>query len=283
MEKTKAFVRLTRPPNCTMMGFAVVIGTTLTGSKNLSALWLNLAFGFLTGFMLTAASMVVNDYYDREIDAVNEPKRPIPSGAVRPGEALTFAFLLTTLGFLAAYFTNLWCLLTAVIAWLISVTYTTIGKRSGLPGNFLVSTCVAIAFIYGSVAAASLVKSNVVVFAFIVFLSVTGREVAKGIVDVQGDRLRNVRTLAVRYGEKRAAVFAAFFFVLAVALSPTPWLLGLVSVWFIPLVLVTDSGLLACSFMLLRNYSRENARMVKNSVLLFFIFGLLAFVAGAYW
>jgi len=70
--------------------------------------------------------------------------------------------------------------------------------------------------------------------------------------------------------------------VLAVALSPTPWLLGLVSVWFIPLVLVTDSGLLACSFMLLRNYSRENARMVKNSVLLFFIFGLLAFVAGAY-
>jgi geranylgeranylglycerol-phosphate geranylgeranyltransferase len=265
-----------------MMGLAVVIGAMLTGSKNLSALWLNLAFGFLTGFMLTAASMAVNDYYDREIDAVNEPKRPIPSGAVRPREALIFAFFLTTLGFLAAYFTNFWCFLTAIIAWLISVTYTTIGKRSGLPGNFLVSTCVAIPFVYGSVAAASLVKFNVVVFAFIVFLSVTGREVAKGIVDVQGDRLRNVRTLAVRYGEKRAAVFAASFFVLAVAVSPTPWLLGLVSVWSIPLVLITDSGLLACSFMLLKNYSRENARRVKKSVLFFFIFGLLAFVAGAY-
>ena len=121
------------------MGFAVVIGTTLTGSKNLSALWLNLAFGFLTGFMLTAASMVINDYYDREIDAVNEPKRPIPSGAVRPGEALAFAFLLTTLGFLGCLFHKLMVFLTAVIAWLISVTYTTWGNEAGCPAIFLLA------------------------------------------------------------------------------------------------------------------------------------------------
>jgi geranylgeranylglycerol-phosphate geranylgeranyltransferase len=216
MEKTKAFVRLTRPPNCVMMGFAVVIGATLTGSKNLSTLWLNLAFGFLTGFMLTAASMAVNDYWDREIDAVNESKRPIPSGAVKPRGALAFAFFLTAAGFLAAYFTNLWCLLIAIVAMLISVAYTTMWKRSGLPGNFLVSACVAVPFIYGSIAVASLLKANVLIFAFIVFLSVTGREIAKGIVDVQGDRLRNVKTLPVRYGEKTAAIFAAIFFLFAV-------------------------------------------------------------------
>jgi geranylgeranylglycerol-phosphate geranylgeranyltransferase len=282
MGKTGAFARLMRPVNCAMMGLAVVIGAALTGLNNLSPHWLGLTFGFLTGFFLTAASMVMNDYYDREIDAVNEPKRPIPSGVVEPREALVFAFFLTAVGFVAACFTSLWCFLTAIIAWLVFVTYTTMGKRSGLPGNFLVSACVAIPFIYGSIVLTSSVRLNVLISALIAFLSITGREITKGIVDVEGDRLQNVRTLAVRYGERAAAVSAVFFYLLAVALSPIPWLIRLVSVWFIPLVIVTDSGLLACSFMLLRDYSRENARRVKNSVLLFFIFGLLAFLAGAY-
>jgi geranylgeranylglycerol-phosphate geranylgeranyltransferase len=282
MEKAGAFVRLARPVNCAMMGFAVVIGAVLTGLNGSNVLWLELTFGFLTGLLLTAASMVINDYHDRQIDSVNEPRRPIPSGAVKPREALLFASILTGAGFLAAYFTGPWCFLTATIAWLVFAAYTTVGKRSGLPGNFLVSTCVAIPFVYGSIAVTSLVKLNVLVFASIAFLSNTGREITKGIVDIQGDRLENVKTLAVRYGDRAAAVSAVFFYLSAVALSPVPWLIGLVSIWFIPLVVVTDSGLLACSILLLRGYSRQNARRVKNIVLLFFICGLLAFVAGAY-
>jgi hypothetical protein len=46
-------------------------------------------------------------------------------------------------------------------------------------------------------------------------------------------------------------------------------------------VAITDFGLAASSFMLLKDYSRENARKIKNMVLLWFIIGLLAFVAGA--
>jgi len=114
-----------------------------------------------------------------------------------------------------------------------------------------------------------------------VFLSNIGREVTKGIVDVKGDKVHNVKTLAVRYGEKTAAMAAALFYLSAVSLSPIPWFLKLVSFWFIPLVAVTDFGLVASSFMLLNDYSRENARKVKNLVLLWFIFGLLAFVVGA--
>ena len=52
------------------------------------------------------------------------------------------------------------------------------------------------------------------------------------------------------------------------------------SFWFVPLVLVTDIGLVACSGMLLRDYSRENARKIKKLVLLFFVIGLLAYVVG---
>jgi len=282
MSKIAGYVRLMRPVNCTMMGFAVIIGSVLASLNDLTVFWTNLIYGFITGFTLTAASMSINDYYDRRIDAVNEPSRPIPSGVIKPKEALVSAFTLTAIGFSTAYLTNALCLLVAIIAWMIFVAYTTVGKRSGLPGNFLVSTCVAIPFIYGSIAIVSAIRLNVLVFASMAFLSNTGREITKGIVDVQGDKGQNVKTLAVRYGGKTAAAVAMFFYLSAVLLSPIPWFLNLVSFWFIPLVVVTDLGLVASSLMLIRDYSREQARKIKKAVLLWFIVGLLAFVVGAF-
>jgi len=282
MGKMTAYFRLMRPINCAMMGFAVITGAALASLKDISALWLSLVYGFITGFMLTAASMAINDYYDREIDAINEPNRPIPSGLVKPREALAFSSVLTAIGFLTAYLTNLPCFLLAIVAWLVFVAYTTRGKRSGLPGNFLVSACMAIPFIYGSITVVNQVQLNVLLFASMAFLSGTGREITKGIVDVEGDKAQGVKTLAVRYGERNAAVVAALFYVLAVSLTPLPWILSLVSFWFIPLVLVTDLGLVISSFLLLRDYSRENARKIKNLVLLWFVIGLLAFVFGVF-
>jgi len=290
MNKLVGFIRFMRPANCLMMGFAVMVGAVLANKAALSSNFLpNLFYGFFTGFLLTAASMAINDYYDREIDAVNEPSRPIPSGLIKPKEALVFAFILSVLGFITAfansYLTNLqsiYCLLVAIIAWLIFVAYTTVGKRSGLPGNFLVSACVAIPFIYGSFAVTNTLEPNLLIFVLMVFLSNTGREITKGIVDVQGDKMRNVKTLAVKYGEKRAAVAASLFYILAVLLSPVPLIMQLVSLWFIPFVLVTDLGLVSSSLILIRDYSRERARKIKNSVLLWFMSGLLAFVFGAF-
>ena len=281
MGKAVGYLHLMRPVNCFMMGIAVIVGAALASPHDLGISWLNLVYGFVTGFALTGASMAINDYYDREIDAVNEPNRPIPSGLIKPREALAFAFVLTAIGFAAAYLTNIFCLVVAIFAWLVFVAYTTVGKRSGLPGNFLVSTCVAVPFIYGSAAIVNKVELNVLVFASIAFLSNTGREVTKGIADVKGDEMQGVKTLAVRYGQKNAAITATMFYLLAVLLSPIPWLLRLVSFWFIPLVAVTDFGLVASSLLLLKDYSRENARKIKNIILIWFIIGLLAFVAGA--
>ena len=281
MNKLGGFIRLMRPVNCVMMGFAVFVGAILATSQPFQANWLNILFGFFTGFMLTAASMVINDYYDRGIDAVNEPTRPIPSGLVGAKEALAFVVALSAVGLVLAYFSSILCLIVAAIAWVITVSYVTVGKRSGLPGNFLVSTCVAIPFIYGSIAITNGLQLNVLLFALMAFLSNTGREITKGIVDVKGDSAEGVKTLAVRYGEKKAAVAAAVFYVSAVALTPIPWVFGLVSFWFIPFVLVTDFGLVASSILLLEDYSRENSRRIKKLVLLWFIIGLLAYVFGS--
>ena len=155
MGKATGYLRLMRPVNCFMMGVAVIVGAALASPHDLGISWLNLVYGFITGFALTGASMAINDYYDREIDAVNEPNRPIPSGLIKPREALAFAVILTAIGVSTACLTNIFCLAVAIFAWLVFVAYTTVGKRSGLPGNFLVSTCVAVPFIYGSAAIAN--------------------------------------------------------------------------------------------------------------------------------
>jgi len=287
MGKAVGYLRLMRPVNCLMMGFAVIVGAVISKQSFEDILFSNLVYGFITGFTLAAASMVINDFCDKDIDAINEPSRPIPSGLIKPEEALVFASVLTAIGFVAAFLTNTanalvtsLCFMTAIISWTVSVAYATVGKRTGLLGNFLVSACVAIPFIYGSLAVTSTVELNVLILASMAFLSNTGREITKGIVDVRGDRIRNVQTLAVRYEEKTAAVVATLFYLSAVLLSPLPWFLNRVSIWFLPLVAITDFGLVASSVSLLKNYSRENARKVKRMVLLWFTTGLLAFILG---
>ena len=280
MHKTSGIIHLIRPINCIMMGFAVFVGSILSNPVFASINWINILFGFGTGFMLTAAAMIINDYYDRTIDAINEPSRPIPSGLISTREALLLFFVVSMIGFVFAYFTSVLCLLVACISWIIVVVYVTVGKKSGLPGNFLVSTCVAIPFIYGSIIVLDIIVSSVLIFAFMAFLSNTGREITKGIVDVKGDKAESVKTIATIFGSKSAAYVAVLFYLMAVFLTPLPIILGLVSIWFIPLIIVTDVAFLGFSFLLLKDYSRENAKKIKNFILLCFILGLLSFLVG---
>ncbi len=260
------------------MGFAVIVGASLVSTLNFK---LDLLFGFVTSFTLTAASMVMNDYYDREIDAINEPNRPIPRGDVSPKQALIFAFVLSFIGFLTAFKTNLPSFALAIAALIISIAYISVVKGTGLPGNFLVSANVVIPFVYGGLAVGQL-ETSTLLFVTIVFFSNTGREITKGIVDVEGDRSHNIRTVAVAYGERTAAVIAAIFSLFAISLSPLPWLWGLVSDLFLPLIIITDLGLIVSAILLLRDYSRNNAKKIKNISLAWFVTGLFAFMLGTF-
>lgn len=289
MGKAKALLQIIRPINCVMMGFAVIVGASLASKEEFSSQILsNLFLGFVTAFTLTGASMAINDHYDRNIDAINEPNRPIPKGIISPKQALLYASFLTIVGFLASFFTNEFLfdkvptLTIAILSWIISTVYAIKGKQTGLLGNFLVSACVAVPFIYGSFAVGKRFEVVIILLAAMAFLSNTGREVAKSIVDIEGDKSQNIKTIAVRYGEKTAAVVASFFFILAVVLSPLPLLLNSVSLWFLPLVAVTDIGLVASSILLIRDHSRRNAKKIKNLVLIWFLFGFLAFITGTF-
>ena len=272
-----------RPVNCAMMGLAVIVGASVVQVETPSASDAGLKFflGFLTGFTLTGASMAINGYWDSEIDRINEPNRPIPSGLVSTSESLFLAAGLISIGLTAAVLTNIPCLVIATLTLIVSVSYNTKGKQTGFPGNLLVSLCVSIPLIYGGFLIGAALEPAALLFAMLAFLACTGREVTKGIVDVEGDRDKNIGTIVVSYGEKAGAHVASFFYVLASGLSLVPVYLKLVSFWFLPFVLVTDVGFILVSLGLVRNHSRENARRIKNLVLLWMMFALLAFIAGS--
>jgi 4-hydroxybenzoate polyprenyltransferase len=265
-----------RLPNCLMIGFAVIVGEFISSS----VVTARAAFyGFTAGFLLLAASMILNDYFDREIDAINEPSRPLPSGTVKNHEALSFALILGSLGLLSAARTGPATLLIAVLSLLIMISYNARIKKSGLLGNFLVSMNVAIPFIYGGFAVAS-PTWVLTIFALLAFLSSVGREIVKGIADVPGDTARGVKSVAATKGNLTAAKYAAVFFICAVALSATPLLLGLVSFSYVPLVAICDLGFLLTTYSILSSPTPRSAKRDKKYVLLWMTFGLLAFLMG---
>ncbi len=266
-----------------MMGFAVIVGAVLAGGfLVINTFRLAISVGYLIGFVLTASSMVLNDYADQKIDAINEPTRPLPSGAISPRAALVYGLLLMILGFALASIIGLVSFLAAIVAWLLFLVYTFIGKRTGLPGNVLVSICVATPFLYGSIVIGSSIELRIVIFASIAFLANLGREVIKGIVDIEGDSSRGVETVAVRFGVKVAALLSVSFMLSAVVLSVLPLLWQMVSaLYYLPFVLVTDFGLVFSALSILRNPSRERARAQKRFLLLWMLSGLLGFLAGS--
>ncbi len=277
VQKIVGLLTIMRLPNCVMIGFAVIVGEIISSSTVTARA---LLYGFAAGFFLLAASMVVNDYFDREIDSINEPTRPLPSGVVSAREALSFAAILASLGLLSASNTGIPTLVIALLSLVIMISYNAKLKKTGLLGNILVSTNVAIPFLYGGFAVASL-NWSLTIFALLAFLSSVGREIVKGIVDVPGDQSRGVRSIAVTKGNVVAGKYGAALFLAAVALSSLPLLFGLVTSLYIPLVAICDFGFVLTAYSILSNPSPRNAKRSKKYVLLWMTFGLLAFVFGS--
>jgi geranylgeranylglycerol-phosphate geranylgeranyltransferase len=259
-----------------MIGFAVIVGEFISSQVVTAKAAL---YGFAAGFLLLAASMILNDYFDREIDAINEPTRPLPSGAVKNSEALSFALILASLGLYAAANTGVATLLLALFSLLIMIAYNARIKRTGLVGNLFVSLNVAIPFIYGGFTVA-MPSWALAIFSLLAFLSSVGREIVKGIADVRGDTSRGVKSVAATKGNSAAAKYGAVFFLAAVALSALPLLLGLVSYLYVPLVAICDVGFLLTTYSILSNSSPRSAKRNKKYVLVWMTFGLLAFLMG---
>jgi geranylgeranylglycerol-phosphate geranylgeranyltransferase len=224
--------------------------------------------------------MIINDYYDLEVDKVNEPKRPLSSGTVKPSTALLFAILLLALGISSSFFIGfnnfLLASLFAGVAWF----YNNRGKKMTLIGNMLVALSISIPYLYGGLVVENSIKPIIGWMTLVTFLAATGREVVKTISDISGDKIRKVRSVALVYGRSRAALLGSVMFVLAIVLSWFPFILKLVGLIYIVLIIIPNIILIYASIKIIREPSRSKAIYVKKIALLGMFMGLLAFILG---
>lgn len=272
-----AYLTLVRVPNCLMIGLAVIVGEAIALGSLPS--FSQAAYGFLTASLLLAGTMVLNDIRDVQIDRVNTPDRPIPSGRIGIREAYGLSIVLSSLAIVSSAMLGDLTLLTALVALVLMAYYNTHGKKTGLLGNAVVSFNVALPFLFGGLAVNNL-RPLLFIFFLLAFLANMAREVAKGITDIAGDNAKGVRTVAVSMGSKPAARIAASLFAVAVLLSLVPPLSQWVSPYYYPAVLIADLGFLLSSYRLLRDQTPKTVRAVKTQVLLWMLLGLVGFLMG---
>ena len=275
--RLSAYLSIVRLPNCVMIGLAVVIGEAIA-LGGLPSLAVSLS-GFLTASLMMAGTMILNDIYDLSTDRVNNPSRPLVAGRIGLKEARALSVLFSALSITFAIILGLYTTIIALLALYLMVYYNTKGKKTGLLGNIVVSSNVALPFFYGGVAVNNL-RPLLFVFSTIAFLANLGREVAKGIPDAAGDRETGVRTIAVARGPITAARMSAALFASAVILSFIPLFLGTVSLFYFPGVVLADVGFVYSSAKLLRNQDPRVVKSVKTQVLFWMLLGLVGFLLG---
>lgn len=269
---------LIRPVNSVMVGFAVIVGMAVTAPNQLFTT--SILLGFLTGFLISSYSMVVNDWYDLEVDRINSPNRPLANGRIQPGTAVTYASILLILGIVSSIFINLNAFIIASVFASIAWLYNYLGKKQMLLGNMMVAASVAIPYIYGGAVVGMIEDPLLWFLALTSFLAATGREIIKTIVDVEGDDKRNVKSVAILYGPSTASIIGAIFFIGAVGSTILPIIMDQVGIFFSIFILIPDVLFVYISIKIVKDYSKNNALKIKKLALVGMIIGMVVFIIG---
>lgn len=214
-----AFIRITRPHNAVVAGLTALLGYLIaTGTLTPPSLLLA-----VTVALITAGGNVINDLYDVEIDRINRPERPIPSGEISLAGAKLYTVALFSGGIAIAVLTTPLCLAIAIINSVILVAYAVLLKRVPVCGNMAVAYLTASVFLFGGAFAgiAGLVQN--LSLAAITFLATLAREVLKDAEDVDGDAAGGARTLPMVIGVRWTGVLAFACACGAVAASLLPF------------------------------------------------------------
>ena len=214
-------LKLIRPINCIMGIVGVLIGAMVgVGLDAFSAQYIfEISVGCAIVYFFMAAGNMMNDYFDRDLDRINHPERPIPSGMLQAKDVITSAALIYVLLMILGILVNLMMLIILVIALILMIVYEVSLKGRGFVGNITISLLVAMLFMFG---AAAVSEFGVVIFlSLLAFLATLTREIVKDIEDIEGDIDRY--TLPKKIGTKSAGIVAGISIIVAVILSPIPY------------------------------------------------------------
>ena len=265
-----AYLEMARPANVLLGMAGVLVGGLVAAGTGVAGHGWALLLGCVVVSTFMAAGNALNDLADREIDRVNHPRRPIPSGRVSPRQAAAFAAILWAVCIAASLALPFDAIVIALTAAFLMVAYDLGLKRAGFVGNVTIGLLVGMLFLFGGAVAGDPMPA--LVLFLLASLTTAAREVVKDIEDMVGDVGRD--TLPRSIGAARARGVAAAMVVSAVALSPLPAVLRLLGTPYLYVVAVAD-GMFIYSISGFSDPGRASW-LLKASMAV----GLAAFVAG---
>lgn len=278
-EVTRGLLELTRPVNAVAAGLLTLIGAFVAGGLFSVPLFAGAAAGATV--LATGAGNAINDYFDREIDRINQPGRPIPRGAVSPRSALVFSIALFVGAVLLALTLPALAVAIAVINLLLLIAYTQVFK--GLPGvgNAVVAALGGSTFLFGGAAVGDVAAPGVLFV--LAALATFTREVIKDVEDVVGDREEGLNTLPIAIGERSALWIGVFCLLFAVLASPLPYLLGALGMVYLLTVLPANALMLVAAYTSFRDPKSGQTRLKYGMFLaaLAFVLGRVAVLVSA--
>ena len=273
-----ALVELLKPITWFAPMWAFTCGVVSSGSSP-SGQWPVIAAGvILAGPLVCATSQAVNDWYDRHVDAINEPHRPIPSGRMPGRWGLYVAAGWTVLSLLVAAALGPWILGAAlfglVLAWIYSAPPLRL-KRNGWWGNSAVALCYEGLpwFTGAAVMAASVPDGRVLFVALLYSIGAHGIMTLNDFKSVEGDARMGIRSLPVQLGTLNAARLAC----LVMALPQVAVILVLFA-WQRPWHAAIIGALLVGQFILMSRLlaqPRERAAWYNGTGTTLYVLGML--------
>jgi chlorophyll/bacteriochlorophyll a synthase len=167
----------------------------------------------LAGPLVCGTSQAANDWFDRHVDAINEPHRPIPSGRMPGRSGLYLALLWSALSLFVAWLLGCWVFWAACLGLALAWAYSAPPLRLKMNGYW---SCLAVGLCYEGLpwftgAAALSVKLpdwRIPTLAVLYSAGAFGIMVLNDFKAIEGDRALGIRTLPVQLGVRRAALFA---------------------------------------------------------------------------
>jgi chlorophyll synthase len=194
----------------------------VSSGKSLTDNWILIIWGvLLAGPLVCASSQAVNDWFDRHVDAINEPNRPIPSGRMPGRWGFYIAVLWTLLSIFWAWPLGPWGFAATALGLLLSWAYSTPPirlKNNGWWGN---SACAlsyeGLAWVTGAAVmlGGEMPSHNAIVLALLYSFGAHGIMTLNDFKAVEGDAQMGVRSLPVQLGVTKAAFTACGFMLFA--------------------------------------------------------------------
>ena len=281
----RGLVALLRLPYWLMTGGLAVLTAFAILKGNFSSIQTSvgtLSFGlvalliFFSMALIASAGFAINDYFDRESDAVIKPKRPIPSGALTLKQVVAITGVLFALGLLLAALINWLSFAIIAVDSLLLLVYSYMVKRkSGFAANLLMGILTGTAFIFGQATVSGTI-TWISLSLYPIAFGTIGGNVLRDILSMEGDSKVGYPTLPQKIGAISAAKVGGIFFLLTGLLAPLPALplfTGHFTLYYLPLILLWSALLIYSSIRLFVSSStiadiRKYERLVTMSMML---------------